>query len=236
MAKAETKGKKQGKKAKGREESPFEPIKDIRKALQDCRKLMDDGVISLELRYPYDVVFRVDEKKFENLDNWDEKKRKKFRRLLSQEITSGLEGALSGDIVPAFAPRVFDSKFDSKTARKEAEIIVEETRKVLVTPAIEDWSRVKHSSKNSVLQSVEWEINTKETDRHLGDLKHLRYATVRLWHSEAGEMERGKRPFFFPLFLETKNKSLTFDLHSNEIKGLINDFTKILKALDKAES
>jgi hypothetical protein len=232
MAKAKTEGKKQGKKAKGEKESPFEPIKDIRKALHDCQKLMDDGIISLELRYPYDVVFRVDEEKFENLDNWDEKKRKKFRRLLSQEITLGLEGALSGDIVPAFAPHVFDSKM----ARKEAEVIMEETRKVLVTPAIEDWSRVKHSSKNSVLQSVDWEINTKERDRHLGDLKHLRYATVRLWHSKAGELERSRRLFIFPPFLETKNKSLTFDLHSNEIKGLINDLTKILKALDKAES
>jgi len=232
MAKAKTEGKKQGKKAKGEKESPFEPIKDIRKALHDCQKLMDDGIISLELRYPYDVVFRVDEEKFENLDNWDEKKRKKFRRLLSQEITLGLEGALSGGIVPAFAPHVFDSKM----AHKEAEVIMEETRKVLVTPAIEDWSRVKHSSKNSVLQSVEWEINTKERDRHLGDLKHLRYATVRLWHSKAGELERGRRLFIFPPFLETKNKSLTFDLHSNEIKGLINDLTKILKALDKAES
>ncbi len=236
MAKAKTEGKKLGKKAKGEKESPFAPIRDVRKALHDCQKLMDDGIISLELRYPYDVVFRVDEEKFKNLDNWDEKKRKKFRRLLSQEITSGLESALSGDIVPAFAPHVFNSKFDSKTARKEAEVIMEETRKVLVTPAIENWSRVKHSSKNSVLQSVEWEINTKERDRHLGDLKHLRYATVRLWHSEAGEMERSKRHFIFPLFLETMNKSLTFDLHSNEIKGLINDFTKILKALDKAES
>lgn len=232
MAKAKTEGKKSGKKAKGDKESPFAPIKNVQKALHDCRKLMDDGIISLELRCPYNVVFRVDEKKFENLDNWDEKKRKKFRGLLSQEITSGLEGALSGDIMPAFAPRMFDSDM----ARKEAEVIMEETRKVLVTPAIEDWSRVKHSSKNSVLQSVEWEINTKETDRHLGDLKHLRYATVRLWHSEAGEMERRKRFFIFPPFLDIKNKSLTFDLHSNEIKGLINDFKKILKALDKAES
>jgi len=232
MAKAKTEEKKQEKKAKGEKESPFEPIKDIRKALHDCRKLMDNGVISLELRYPYNVVFRVDEEKFENFDNWDEKKRKKFRRLLSQEITFGLEGALSGEIVPAFAPHVFDSK----TARKEAEVIMEETRKVLVTPAIEDWSRVKHSSKNSVLQSVEWEINTKERDRHLGDLKHLRYATVRLWYSKAGEMERGKRFFFFPPFTEIMNQSLTLDLHSNEIKELINNLTKILKALDKAES
>ena len=40
----------------------------------------------------------------------------------------------------------------------------------------------------------------------------------------------------FPPFFETKNKSLTFDLHSNEIKGLINDLTKILKALDKADA
>lgn len=232
MAKVKTEGEKAGKKTKGEEQSPFEPIKDVQKALHDCRKLMDDGIIILELRYPYNVVFRIDEEKFENLDSWDEKKRKKFRRLLSQEITSGLEGALSGDIVPAFVPHVFDSD----TARKAAEVIMEETRKVLVTPAIEDWSRVKHSSKNSVLQSVEWEINTKERDRHWGDLKHLRYATVRLWHSKAGEMEGGKRLFFFPPFLETKNKSLTFDLHSNEIKGLINDFTKILKALDKADS
>ena len=232
MAKVKTEGKKPGKKTKGEEQSPFEPIKDVQKALHDCRKLMDDGVISLELRCPYNVVFRVDNEKFENLDNWDEKKREKFRGLLSQEITSGLEGALSGEIVPAFAPYVFDSK----TARKEAKVIMEETRKVLVTPAIEDWSRVKHSSKNSVLQSVEWEINTKERDRHWGDLKHLRYATVRLWHSKAGEMERSKRLFIFPPFLETKNKSLTFDLHSNEIKVLINDLTKILKALDKAES
>ena len=231
MAEAKTEGKKQGKKAKG-EKSPFASIKDVRKALHDCRKLMDDGVISLELRCPYSVVFRVDEEKFKNSDGWDEKKRKKFRRLLSQEITSGLESALSGDIIPAFAPDVFHSDM----ARKVAEVIMEETRKILVTPVIEEWSRVKHSSKNSVLQSVEWEINTKERDRHLGDLKHLRYATVRLWHSETGEMRRDKRLFFFPPFSVTKNKSLTFDLHSNEIKELINDLTKVLKALDKADS
>ena len=233
MAKAETEGKKQGKKAKGEKESPFEPIKDIRKALHDCRKLMDDGVISLELRCPYNVVFRVDEEKFENFDNWDEKKRKKFRRLLSQEITSGLEGTLSGDILPAFPPHAV---IDSETAQKEAKVIMEETRKILVTPAIEDWSRVKHSSKNSVLQSIEWEINAKERDRYLGDLKHLRYATIRLWYGKAGEIEKDKEFFFFSPFTKTKNESLTFDLHSNEIKGLISDLTKILKALDKAES
>lgn len=233
MAKAETEGKKQGKKAKGEKESPFEPIKDVRKALHDCRKLMDDGVISLELRYPYDVVFRVDEEKFENLDNWDEKKRKKFRRLLSQEITLGLESALSEGI----SPFIQLGLVDSETAQKEAEVIVEETRKVLVTPAIEDWSRVKHSSKNSVLQSVEWEINTKERDRHLGDLKHLRYATVRLLYCKTREALRDKRFFFLQLFTGIDNQeSLTFDLHSNEIKGLISDLTKILEALDKVES
>ncbi|MBW2605912.1 MAG: hypothetical protein JRE28_16645, partial [Deltaproteobacteria bacterium] len=70
MAKAKTEGKKPRKKAKGEEKSPFEPIKDVRKALHDCRKLMDDGVISLELRCPYNVVFRVDDEKFENLDSW----------------------------------------------------------------------------------------------------------------------------------------------------------------------
>ena len=232
MTKAKTEGKKQGKKAKGEEESPFAPIKDVRKALHECQKLMDDGIIRLELRYPYDVIFRVDEEKFGNLDSWDEKKRKKFRRLLSREITSGLESALAGDIMPTFGSQAFDSK----KAHKEAEVIMEETRKVLVTPAIEDWSRVKHSSKNNVLQSVEWEINTKERDRHLGDLKHLRYATVRLWYSKAGETERDKRFFFFPLFTGTKNESLTVDLHPDEIKGLISDLAKIVKALDKAES
>lgn len=232
MAKAKTEGKKQGKKAKGEKESPFEPIEDIRKALHDCRKLMDDGIISLELRCPYNVVFRVDEENFENFDNWDEKKRKKFRRLLSQEITLGLESALSEGISPFIQPGFVDSE----TARKEAEVIVEETRKVLVTPTIEDWSRVKHSSKNSVLQSIEWEINAKERDRHLGDLKHLRYATIRLWYSKAGEIEKDKEFFFFSPFTKTKNQSLTFDLHSNEIKGLIKDLNKILKVLDKVES
>ena len=232
MAKAKTEGKKQGKKTKEEKESPFEPIKDIRKALHDCRKLMDDGIISLELQYPYNVVFRIDEEKFKNLDNWDEKKRKKFRRLLSQEITLGLESALSEGISPFIQPGFVDSE----TARKEAEVIVEETRKVLVTPTIEDWSRVKHSSKNSVLQSVEWEINAKERDRHLGDLKHLRYATVRLSYSKTREALRDKRFFFLQLFTGIDKESLTFDLHSNEIKGLISDLTKILEALDEAES
>ncbi len=232
MTKAKTEVKKQGKKTKEEKESPFEPIKDIRKALHDCRKLMDDGIISLELQYPYNVVFRIDEEKFKNLDNWDEKKRKKFRRLLSQEITLGLESALSEGISPFIQPGFVDSE----TARKEAEVIVEETRKVLVTPTIEDWSRVKHSSKNSVLQSVEWEINTKERDRHLGDLKHLRYATVRLSYSKTREALRDKRFFFLQLFTGIDKESLTFDLHSNEIKGLISDLTKILEALDEAES
>ncbi len=209
--------------------SPFEPMHDIREALKDCSTLIKQGIITLELIYPYNVRFRVDEEKFDSLSTWDGEKRKKFRGILSHEITLGLQSALSGELLPHFAPFIFDSK----TVRDAAQAIMEETKKILVNPPLETWARIKHSSKNNVIQSLEWEINTKERDRYLGELTGVKYATVRVWYNKPDNLNVKPGMFTWPLFLEKENYSITVDLPSQEIRGLINDLSKILKALDE---
>lgn len=229
MAETKEQAKKIKKKAQRRSKSAIEPMDHILEALRDCNQLMDQGIITLELQYPHRVLFRVDEERFKSLENWDNEKQKKFRRLLSEEITLGLQSALSGDVIPNFAPFI-----DLREEREKAELITEETRKHLVTENIESLSRLKHSSKNHVIQSFDWEINTKERDRRLGQLSRMRYATVSLWHTQPGPSEPTRRIFFWPNIIDrAEAQSLTLDLHPYEIKGLINDLTKILKALEE---
>ncbi len=228
MAETKEQAKKIKKKAQRRSKSALEPMDHILEALRDCNQLMDQGIITLELQYPHRVVFRVDEETFKSLENWDNEKQKKFRRLLSEEITLGLQSALSGDVIPNFGPFI-----DLREEREKAELITQETRKHLVTETIESLSRLKHSSKKHVLQSFDWEINTKERDRGLGQLSRMRYATVSLWHTQPEPSEPTRRIFLWPNIDRSKDQNLTLDLHPYEIKGLINDLTKILKALEE---
>jgi len=229
MAETKEPAKKIKKKAQKRSRPVLEPMDRILEALRDCKQLMDKGIIKLELQYPHTVVFRVDEERFKSLENWDSEKQKTFRRLLSQEITLGLQSALSGDIMDNFIPII-----DPKKERKQAELITEETKKHLVTEDIESLSRLKHSAKNHVIQSFDWEINTKERDRRLGQLSRMRYATVSLWHTQPIPPEPTRRIFYWPSFIDrTRAQNLTLDLHPYEIKGLIDDLTKILKALEE---
>ena len=229
MAETKEQAKKTKRKAQRRSKSDLEPMDHILEALRDCKQVMDQGIITLEIQYPHRVVFRVDEERFKSLENWDNEKQKKFRLILSREITLGLQSALSGDVFPDFIPFM-----EQKEDRGKAELITEETRKHLVTENIESLSRLKHSSKHHVIQSFDWEINTKERDRRLGQLSGLRYATVSLWHTQPEPSDPTPRFFFWPNITDRPEaQSLTLDLHPYEIKTLINDLTKILKALEE---
>ena len=105
MAQSKTDKKKSRKPARRRPKI-LEPMKDIIEALKDCKQLMGEGILTLELQYPYIVLFRVDEEKFKSLEGWDDNKRDRFRRILSQEITFGLQGALTDEPIRSFLPFV----------------------------------------------------------------------------------------------------------------------------------
>ena len=186
-------------------------------------------IITLELRFPVTVVFRVDEEKFNNLAGWDEKKQKKVRARLSEEISFGLQSALSGRSLVFFLPFI-----DSDQDREQAELITGKTKEILISGEIESLSRLKHSSKNKVIQSLDWEVNVKKRDRKLGQFEDAKYATICLWYTQPTSKPETvvRRLFAFP-GSENADKSLTLDLHPYEIKGLIEDFSKILKSLDE---
>lgn len=231
MAQSSTKKKKSKESAKGKKPVFFPPMKDINEALKNCRRLMDDGVITLELRIPFRVVFRIDEEKFKNLEGWSDKKQSKFRKILSEEITIGMQSALSDLPFRRYIPFI-----DSDKDRKQADLIVEKTREVLVSNEIESLSRLKHSSKNKVLQSLQWEVNLKERDRQLGHLKDARYATICFWYTQPTS---GIEDTFQGIFRiaglfdsSSSDQSLTLDLHPYEIKSLIEDLSKIMKSLE----
>ncbi len=230
MPQRSTKKQKSKEPAKGKKSDFFPPMKDINEALKNCRRLMDDGVIILELRVPFTVIFRIDEEKFKNLEGWSDKKQSKFRKILSEEITIGMQSALSDSPFMRYGPFM-----ESDQARKQADLIVEKTREVLISNEIESLSRLKHSSKNKVLQSLQWEVNLKERDRQLGHLKDARYVTICFWYTQPTS---GIEDTFqgilrlTGLFDSSSDQSLTLDLHPYEIKLLIEDLSKIMKSLE----
>nr|BDD45821.1 hypothetical protein 20 [bacterium] len=232
MAQSKKDGEKKKKKpARKDRKLRFEPIESIIEALKNCKRLMDERIITLELRYPYKVRFRIDEEKFKALKGWDDEKRDRFRNILSQEVTFGLQSALSGTLFGGFLPGL-TSVIQSDEEYKQAKAITQETKKYLVSEEIESLSRLKHSSKNQVIQSLEWEINSKERDRVLGQLEKMRYATVCLWHKQPDAFDTEFSASFLWAFSKDSDQSLTLDLHPYEIKALINDLNKILTALE----
>jgi hypothetical protein len=230
MAERRASGKK-----KGEYKSPFEPIEDVVRAAEECKRLIEQGIITLELRYPDDVHFRIDEDKYQTLGKSKQDDRK-FRKMLREEIRSGLVSALTGDINDSFPPPQLVDVPAAKRSdyKREAEAITDQVGRVLADQEVRSWYRIKSTAKNAVLQSVDWEINVKKADRKSGTIEATAHATVRLRVQEPKEegFPGTVRFFSFPPIMGAQGEECyVLDMHERDIRNLIADLTKVLTAL-----
>ncbi|MBM3335215.1 hypothetical protein FJY63_11190 [Candidatus Sumerlaeota bacterium] len=221
--------------------SPFEPIEDVVKAAEECKRLIDVGVITLELRYPNDVRFRIDEEKYKSLGK-TESEDKRFRALLRDEVIKGLISALTDDIYDVFPPPAFlDLPREGHGKYKtDAEAIKERVGAVLCDEDLRSWHQIKSGAKMAVLQSVDWEINVKKAERGSGLIKDAPHAIVRLCvRRPVGKTEF---PRGVPLFIladiagRGETEFHVLDLHEQDVRNLIADLNRALRALEAARS
>ena len=230
MAERRASGKK-----KGEYKSPFEPIEDVVKAAEECKRLVEQGIITLELRYPGDVHFRIDEDKYQTLGKSKQEDRK-FREILREEISLGLVSALTGDIADVFPPPQFLDVPAAKhnEYKANAEAIKKRVGDVLADQEMRSWYVIKSTAKNAVLQSVDWEINVKKAERRIGPIESIPHAIVRLRVQEPKEdgLPHPIRLFFFPGMPKTEGEECyVLDMHERDMRNLIADLTKLANAL-----
>jgi len=222
-------------KSKGAKEykSPFEPIEDIERAAEECRDLLQKGIVTLELRYPNEVHFRIDEGKYKELGKTQQADGK-FRRLLRDEVTKGLISVLTGKISDSFPPPQFlDLPEDKYT--EEAERIRDKVGEVLCTEDLRAWHEIKNTAKTEVLQSVDWEINLKKAERGRDVVRDIPHAIVRFWVQktvERGGLAGAIRLILPPIMAVPEQREYhVLDMHERDVKNLIADLTKVLNAL-----
>jgi len=229
--------KKVARKKRGRHKSPFKPIEDVVGAAKECKRLLDKGIIALELRYPNEVHFRINEEQYKLLRKSEETD-KRFRSLLGEEITKGLVTALTGDISGHFPPAgAWGDDVDPDRYKEEVERIKAEVGAILCDERLRSWHRIKNSAKSHVLQSIDWEINIKRADRAIGSVKSIPHAIVRLWVRKPEEDSTlhavAPRRFFFPfwLFGSEQDECYLVDMHEQDIRSLISEMNKIVDTL-----
>ena len=225
--------KKTGKRKTKKYESPFGPIQDVIKAAKECRGLIAKEIITLELLPANRVNFRIDEEKY-RLQKKSKQEDEKFRRLLRDEITKGLISALTGKVTDSFPPpQMF--RVDPEKYKKEAEGIREKVGEILLTENIRAWHKIKNTAKNPVLESIDWEINTKKIERKLGLAEDIPHATVRFFISKVKDGTKLSPEPILSLFLPesyTRDQdSYVLDLHAVDIKNLIKELNRILDSL-----
>jgi hypothetical protein len=228
-------GKQSRRKKEENYKSPFEPIEDVARAAEECRRLIAQGVITLELRYPDEVQFRIDEEKYRGLGKTEVENRK-FRTLLGDEVTKGLVSALTGDIWRSFPPpQVLDVPHQGHDKYKaEAEAIKERVGAVLCDEELRAWHQIRTTAKIAVLQTVEWEVNLKKAERKSGAVENIPHALVRFCVQEPkAARPAGFQLFFFPpLSGSEEGEYYVLDMHERDIRRLIADLTRIVAALE----
>ena len=216
--------------------SPFESLADVAKVAEECKRLIDQEIITIELRYPNEIRFRIDEDAYAGLGKTKEED-KRFRKVLRKEITVGLVGALTGDIMDALPPPPFWDVPSGKYAeyRKDAEAVRDKVAEILCDDELRSWYEIKANAKNPVLQSVEWEVNLKKADAGSGAVKDIPHAAVRFWTQKTGEkpdFSSAIQMVFFPGMRGTEGQECCIlDMHERDVQNLIADLHKILAAL-----
>ena len=226
--------KKAASRKKAKYKSPFEPLEDVIEAAEECKRLIEKGIITLEIRYGSNVHFRIDEEKYRLLKKTHAED-KRFRMLLGDEVTKGLISALTGDITDSFPPpRVFN--VDADPYKREAETIKEKVGGVLCDERLRSWDQIKSAAKSPVLESIDWEINVKKAERATGAIKNIPHAIVRFWIRKTEEKPKSLglpelRFLFRGPLKRGEEQSYTVDMHEGDITNLISDLSKILDTL-----
>ena len=219
--------------------SPFEPIEEVAKAAEECRRLIAQGIITLELRYPVEVQFRIDEEKYKTLGK-SEAEDKRFREILGDEITKGLISALTDDIFDSFPPpHILDvPRRALPTYKAEAEAIKEKVGEILCDDEVRSWYKIKTTSKTAVLQSVDWEINLRKAQRKSGVLENIPHALVRFGVHEPKVPHPSPFRFLFfpPVSSAEGDEYFTIDVHEQDIRNLIADLTRLLHSIEALRS
>lgn len=208
--------------------SRFVSLEEFKKAVTVTRRLIDDKIAKVRVLSDEMVEISLDEQSFEK-KGIKEIEKDKLKKLLNTEIPAVITASLQKKPRPILRMLLPGDEYDKKKEiREEFDKKIKLVEQGLITPQLKQRTLLKEISKNDILDEFKWDIGYKCHDLEKGSLEHLQFATLKFICNK-GML----RPRFFHGNSDRELKTLTIDMHLEDLEQLIDDLCVLRDNLKK---
>lgn len=214
-----------------KKESIFASIKEFEKAVSVTKRLIADKIARVRLLGNQMVNISLDEQSFEKKEI-QEIEKDTLKRLLNSEIPAVITASLQKRPRSILSMLLPGDTYEKKEIREEFDKKIKLVEQALITPQLRQRTLLKEISKNDVLDELKWDIGYKCHDLEKGSIVHLQFATLQLVCNGGSLRSRLFSPFN-PFGTGREHKTLTIDMHLEDLEQLIDDLSVLRDNLKK---
>lgn len=216
-----------------KKESIFASIKEFEKAVLVTKRLIADKIAKVRVLGNGWVNISLDEQNFEKTfekKEIQEIEKNKLKKLLNTEIPVVITASLQKKPRLILSMLLPGEEYDKKKEIKEEfDKKIKLVEQALITPQLKQRTLLKEITKNDVLDELKWDIGYKCHDLEKGSIEHLQFATLQLVCNSGILRYR----FFNRFNSERERKTLTIDMHLEDLEQLIDDLSVLRDNLKK---
>ncbi len=212
--------------AKKSKSSDYASLEEFKKAVLITKDLISKKIVKVVVLSDELVDIRLDKQKFEK-EKIKEIDKEQLTSLLNREIPILITASLQKKPHMVLEAFLIEGEYDKDVKDmfdKKLALIKQE----LITPELKQRTLLKEISKNDILDELTWDISNKVHDLEKGPIDNLQFTTIKL--------VLNKGLFHNPFTSLAKNreqKSVTIDLHLDDLEQLIDELSVLRDNLKK---
>lgn len=216
-----------------KKETLFASMEEFEKAVLVTKQLINEKIVKLRVQGNEIVNISLDEQSFEKKEI-QEIERDKLQKLLNTEIPAVMTASLQKKPRQILSMLLPGDEYDKKKeVREEFDKKIKLVEQELITPQFKQRTLLKEISKNDILDELKWDIGYKCHDLEKGSIEHLQFATLQLICNAGQLRPRFFGSFFGPLATGRERKTVTIDMHLEDLEQLIDDLSVLRDNLKK---
>lgn len=218
-----------------KKKSSFSSLDEFKQSILDLNQLMTDKIAKIRIFSNGIVHIGLDEQRYERIKKLKLDK-KRLKQLLNTEIPAVISAVLQD--APSLLFRLMSpTEFQKKGVREEFDKKIDIVKKKLITSNMRQRSLLRGISKNNILDEIKWDIGIKCHDLEKGSIEKLQFATLQ-FVCNTGSAKGLPDGIFSVIFgpNRTEKKTLTIDIHLEDLEQLIDDLILLKNNLSKFSS
>ncbi|MBI5235237.1 MAG: hypothetical protein HY886_03190 [Deltaproteobacteria bacterium] len=215
-----------------KKEKTYASVEEFKKAVLAAKQLIAENIAKVRISSVGQFVgISLDEQSFEKKD-FQGIEKDRLKELLGIEIPAVIAATLHGKFnMIDFYIFLHDMTEEiRKEIRKAFDEKIEFVKQELITPPLKQRYLLRVVSKNDILDKLEWDIGYKSHDLEKGPIERLPFATLQFICNKSRTTPSA---WMVGVFSDKEQKSMTIDVHLEDLEQLIDDLSVLKDTLKK---